>query len=168
MKRPHEPGGHWAETVLYSFQGNGDGAFANFGLVFDGARNLYGTSIGDYSYPGNLFELSPPTVKPGIWSESVLHNFTGGDQGYNPNGSLILGAKGSLYGTTEGQAFKLLPPGTPGGTWTYKTLYTFGASDGFPGAGLTFGKGGVLYGTTANGGSGACPSGCGTVFEIMP
>jgi hypothetical protein len=38
--------------------------------------------------------------------ESVLHSFTGGADGGNPSGGLILGPEGQLYGTTAfgGQA----------------------------------------------------------------
>jgi uncharacterized repeat protein (TIGR03803 family) len=50
-------------------------------------------------------------------------------------------------------------------------LYSFqGGSDGtFPYAGLIADKDGVLYGTTTSGGP-SCndPSGCGTVFMLMP
>ena len=33
---------------------------------------------------------------------------------------------------------------------------------------MIFGKTGELYGTTAYGGTGACPAGCGTVYELTP
>ncbi len=51
--------------------------------------------------------------------------------------------------------------------WTLATLYGFkGGTDGAnPQAGVTY-NGGVLYGTTADGGSAPCEVGCGTVFAV--
>lgn len=51
-----------------------------------------------------------------------------------------------------------------------RTLYSFtGGADGLSArADVVNGKGGVLYGTAYQGGTGACPSGCGTVFSLTP
>jgi uncharacterized repeat protein (TIGR03803 family) len=53
---------------------------------------------------------------------------------------------------------------------TEKVLYSFaGGADGAgPFGGLVADAQGNLYGTTATGGNGACPGGCGTVFELSP
>jgi uncharacterized repeat protein (TIGR03803 family) len=53
---------------------------------------------------------------------------------------------------------------------TEKVLYDFqGAPDGaFPYASPIVGTNGHLYGTTYNGGTDTCTSGCGTVFELIP
>jgi hypothetical protein len=70
--------------------------------------------------------------------------------------------------------FKLSPPTAPGGNWTETVLYAFtGGADGWlPLAGLIRDSAGVLYGTTAAGGTfgGAdCLNiGCGTVFSLTP
>jgi uncharacterized repeat protein (TIGR03803 family) len=67
----------------------------------------------------------------------------------------------------------LTPPVSPGGTWTADTLYSFGA-DIEPFGGVVVGIGGVLYGTTSDGGTGACFDefgmniGCGTVYSLTP
>src|SRR5262245_35070259 len=48
-------------------------------------------------------------------------------------------------------------------------LYTFTGFDGEePYSGLAIDAKGNLYGTTNEGGTGSCPLGCGTVFEVTP
>jgi len=91
---------------------------------------------------------------------------------------VTIGAGGVLYGTTNGNGigtvFSLSPPSSPGGAWSEHVLHVFGSNaDGSnPGAGVTIGAGGVLYGTTQFGGSvAACGQeepGCGTVFSLTP
>jgi uncharacterized repeat protein (TIGR03803 family) len=51
---------------------------------------------------------------------------------------------------------------------TEKVIYAFtgGADGGEPMSNLTLDAAGNLYGTTSGGGTGACNSGCGTVFEL--
>src|SRR5579863_8223258 len=100
---------------------------------------------------------------------TTIHNFMGGNDGSIPLGPLIISSGGVLYGTTEyggtkdqGTVFSLNPPAIPGGTWTHTVLYSFqgSPSDGkYPATRLVIGSGGVLYGTTTEGG----PSGYGTV-----
>jgi uncharacterized repeat protein (TIGR03803 family) len=177
LKPPKKQGGVWRKASVYDFQGGSDGAFPQAGLVFDKAGNLYGASLGTgYGY-SNIFQLSP--TKGGTWSESVLYNFTEVSNGYVPTVGPILGKKGDLYGTTseggqfgKGVVFDLAPPGTEADAWTENVLYSFrGGSDGFaPYGGLTFGKGGALYGTTPSGGNMTCGNGngCGTVFKVVP
>lgn len=115
---------------------------------------------------------------------TTLVNFAGAN-GNAPIGSMVQGADGNFYGTTNdggqvgsvecygngcGTVFKM----TPAGTLT--TLYFFcsqvGCPDGeYPQASLVIGSDGNLYGTTVGGGiiGGACGQpGCGTVFRITP
>jgi hypothetical protein len=203
MSPPSQAGGAWTETVLYSFQGGNDGYVPQGDLVFDKAGNLYGATLFgggkgascNSLYGGNcgtIFELSPPRVKGGAWTERVLHGFAGaglwseiGDGG-EPNGGLVLDEEGNLYGTTYfggyvgghcdggvggtgcGTIFELLRPIALGGDWTESLLYRFnagntGAPDGVnPAAGIVFDKVGNLYGTTYDGGI----DGWGIVFEL--
>ena len=184
LSPPKQKGGTWTETVLYSFPTAKQGYLPNGDLVFDSAGNLYGatefggghgtTCNGFYQYCGAVFELSPPKKKGGKWTEKVLHGFSSGKDGANPNGGLVLDGKGNVYGTTFGggnegwgTAFELKPPNPKGGAWTEKVLHHFqGSQDGVnPAAGLTFGNDSDLYGTTLTGGPGG---GGGTVFRLTP
>src|ERR1700685_343568 len=53
---------------------------------------------------------------------------------------------------------------------TEKVLYSFqGGADGAnPSISLVTDSAGNLFGTTSDGGTGACDGGCGTVFELTP
>lgn len=52
--------GFWDETVLHAFFNKGDGAYPWGAVVFDGAGNLYGTSVGDGTTTfGSVFEITP-------------------------------------------------------------------------------------------------------------
>jgi len=83
-------------------------------------------------------ELTPPAERGGAWTESIVHMFTGGSDGYYPLSGVPADAKGNLYGTTLsggafgfGTVFEVSPPAAPGGTWTESILYSFGgAPDG--------------------------------------
>jgi len=94
----------------------------------------------------------------------VLHKFTGGADGANPEDALTFDAAGNLYGTTRSTVFELSP--NPDGTWTETVLYDFtGAND--PSdirASVIFDANGNLYGTSHAGGD----YGAGTVYELMP
>jgi uncharacterized repeat protein (TIGR03803 family) len=100
--------------------------------------------------------------------QTVLHNFNlGGDNGgVNPLGSLIMDAKGFLYGTTagggltnNGVVFKMTQRGRE------TVLYPFaGGDDGAnPFAGVIMDAQGTLYGTTNRGGGSTTD---GTVFRL--
>jgi uncharacterized repeat protein (TIGR03803 family) len=185
----------YTQSVPYTFTGGGDGAAPAAGLISDSKGNLYGTAAygGDTSgssCPGQnpptgcgvIFELSPPSVGGGPWTETVLYTFTGGSDGGVPYAGLTFDSKGNLYGTTShggdtsgsncsgiggcGVVFELRPPSVGGTPWTETVLCTFtgGSDGGVPYAGLIFDAGGNLYGTTSGGGS----STYGVVFELSP
>ncbi len=171
--------GSWTESVLHAFMGGKDGGYPDHGhLIFDAAGNLYGTTAGWYGGGyGTVFELTPNSN--GTWTESVLHSFFGGEDGMEPEGTLIFDLTGSLYGTTagggaygHGTAFRLAPG--LDGKWKKDVLHQFrGGNDGSsPFSGVVFDTAGNLYGTTDDGGAGSCSdpygTGCGTVFELIP
>jgi hypothetical protein len=107
---PAQQGGAWTETVLHSFTLLTDGGVPGAGVILDAAGNLYGTTAvgGNYSCNagfndgcGLAYKLAPPATKGGVWKETVLHAFTGGSDGIQPEAALIFGKFGLLYGTTE-------------------------------------------------------------------
>jgi hypothetical protein len=195
LSPPTVKGGKWTETVLYSFTGGSDGLAPNPGLIFDSSGNLYGTTFDGgncHYYCGVIFQLAPPKVQGGAWTESVLHAFggPGSSDGGAPTSSLEFDKAGNLCGTAEfggnvvctnnpgpcGVVFQLSPPASQGGPWTETVAYNFrGIPDGgFPASPLTFDQQGNLYGTTTEGGTGPCNDGegttlgCGVMFEVSP
>jgi uncharacterized repeat protein (TIGR03803 family) len=189
--------------VLHVFQGgNSDGILPVGGVVFDAKGNLYGATTyggngGSNCFGGScgtVYQLSPPAKPGGVWTETVLYNFTGvtnQQDGELPNGGLVIDAAGNLYGVTAyggtgqcilfggvsgcGIVFELSPPSAPGGAWTKTIIYSFqGGADGqLPNGTLTFDLAGNLYGATSYGGGfGSCNAPyyqhCGTIFELSP
>ena len=185
---PVAPSVTWTETVLYGFTGTGgDGADPWTWLVRDAKGNLYGTTrrggdlscINGVGNPGCgvVFELSPEPrggcpsgSNTGTgWCETVLHTFTESPDGAAPEKSLLLDAKGNIYGITRdggacrscGAVFMLSPPVAPSVTWTETVLYS--APPGEPG-GLLRDTKGNLYVPTSDGGT----YGNGTAFMLAP
>lgn len=162
--------GTWAEKVLYSFTRGADGGWPEATLLFDSAGNLYSTTWYGGAYgAGVVFKLAPNS--DGTWTESVLHSFSGGTDGYQSWGALVFDTAGNLYGTTVyggayggGVVFQLVP--NSDGTWTENILHTFthGADGWCSPRGLVFDANGNLYGVTAFGGT----HDKGTIFELSP
>lgn len=168
--------GTWTENVLHQFTGGEDGGLPETTPVFDSSGNLYATAHTNTSgYRGGVvFKLSPNQDE--TWTETVLHQFTGGSDGSEPWAGVIFDTAGNLYGTTRyggasghGVVFMLTP--NQDGSWTESVLHSFtGGKDGSDPsiAGLNFDAAGNLYGATERGGVPACGDGCGIVFEMLP
>jgi uncharacterized repeat protein (TIGR03803 family) len=121
------------------------------------------------------------TVLPGgtlhAQTFTVLHSFTGGADGSQPQAGVIQDARGAVYGTTSrggsgnrlGVAYRLTYSQSG---WVVSTLAEFGPDgNGYePFGRLTLGPDGAYYGTTAYGGpqDGCGGGGCGTVFRLNP
>jgi hypothetical protein len=162
LSPPKQKDGKWTEKVLHSFAGGNDGATPDGGLAFDSKGAIYGaTSTGgnqgcktNYSVGcGTVFKLAPPRTKGRAWTEEQLHVFTGGSDGAGPNGSLVLDAKGALYGTAgggNGIVFRLRPGGSH--QWIEDVLYDFqNYRDGSGPYGLIPDLQGGFYGTAGSG-----------------
>lgn len=165
------------ERILYRFEGGGDGAHPESGVVMDSAGNLYGTTYGTprggnaCGACGTVFRISARSLK-----EMPLHAFAGDDDGAYPTAGLILDGAGNLYGVTQ--------LGGSGCTTSYiagcgtvfeiharshseTILQSYSAKGGWaPDGGLIADEAGNLYGTTSSGGCANGTGGCGTVFEI--
>jgi len=160
-------------TVFYSFSNNVDGAYPQAGLLPYTNGMLYGTAIdgGSNGY-GTVFQLTAAgRVTP-------IYSFTNGSDGANPQGALIDGQDGQLYGTCTaggsngtGTIFKI----TTNGVLT--ALYAFGVPTQFPGTagvdnqynadginpmGLLLGRDGNFYGVAHYGGL----NGSGSIFQF--
>ena len=163
-------GGIWNETVLYNFGDAPDAGGPGSAVVFDAFGNLYGTAPdGGANGEGAVYEIAHNN---GVWTESIIHDFTGGDDGaIGFLGRLLPDVFGNFYGVTElgghfgaGTVFKLTP--AAGGTWNFSTIFAFqGQPDaGFPYGGLIADAHGNLYGTAYFGGV----NGAGAVFKVGP
>ena len=151
-------------TTLASF-GSSDGSLPTGKLAQGTDGSLYGTTTGGGTYNhGTVYRV---TLEGTL---TTLYSFTGGTDGADPVGGLVLGSDGNLYGTTTGfdglagdvplgTVFQI----TPAGVLT--TLHNFSGPDGAdPNGGLVLGSDGNFYGTTSAGGT----KGDGTVFQITP
>jgi uncharacterized repeat protein (TIGR03803 family) len=173
------PGGSgWILTPLYSFAGGDDGALPQARVIIGPDGSLYGTTTsgGGTGCGGNgcgtVFNLRPPLNASANalsgWTETVLYQFRGGNDGSVPLGDLVFDQSGHLYGTTsrggstqQGTVYKLT---SSNGSWTESILHSFtgGLDGGQPAAGVIFNSAGQLFGTTQSGGA----FGHGLVFQL--
>ena len=159
-------------TVLHDFTGGEDGAEPAAGLTPDGTGNFYGTTTGSGAdSTGTVFQLRHTG---GNWVVKTL--VSGLDR---PEGRVVFGPHGNLYGTTSGAqcysgyfycggVYSLRQACSNANCpWLVSSLYQFGGlGDGAnPGTvDPVFDQAGNLYGTTFGGGA----SGNGVVFELSP
>jgi uncharacterized repeat protein (TIGR03803 family) len=147
-----------AFTLVHVF-GGAEGVGPSGGLVQGSTGTFYGATAagGQYGY-GTIYSVTP------AGAFTTLYSFTGQADGNGPQGSMVFGPDGSLYGVTlvggshgVGTVFRV----TTAGILT--TLYSFaGAADGsYPVTTLLLGADGNLYGTAAGG-----TMGRGTIFRI--
>jgi len=144
----------WKENVLYKFDGT-TGTAPVGGLVMDARGNLYGTTQGGGAHRvGVVFTLRHSN---GVWTEQILHSFSGGaDGGYPYAERLILDKAGNLYGTTQGGGINnygvVFRLSLTNSGWREKVLHSFdGTVESNPYSGLVMDAEGNLYGTCANG-----------------
>ena len=169
-------------STLYSFGSGGrmDAASPYDGPVRDGAGNLYGTTFsGGAGSVGAVYEVTPPAPGQTEWTETVIHSFSyprGTNDGAQPQGKLVLGSGGVLYGNTAGgggagnegggTVFSLTPPAKAGAAWKEKVLTVLPAPNGVPArpfGSMVQDSTGALYGVTSAGGQGT-----GILYTLTP
>jgi uncharacterized repeat protein (TIGR03803 family) len=172
-------GSAWLETVLYSFTGGKDGSYPNPQLVVDTSGNVFGTTLYGGVAPGlrgfgEAFELSPTSTG---WKRTMIAAFIGSganQPGSYPQFGVISDGAGNLYGVTSGgdgdfgNVYRM-EPSPLGGRWQFKVLHFLGtnANGSYP-MSLVRDSAGNLYSAGPTGGTGSCPSGCGTLFRLQP
>jgi uncharacterized repeat protein (TIGR03803 family) len=168
-----------------------DGSAPAAGLVADASGAFYGTTSQGgfegspcYYGCGVVYKLTPKGG--GVYAESVIYAFAGGNDGEEPLAPVTLDANGDLFGTTlSGGGTSCKPTGYVQGCGTifelspasqayaYLQLHAFqGVPDGaLPTSAVLVDAAGSLYGTTSSGGKldsqDYCgSSGCGTIFRF--
>ena len=158
--------GNWNYVVLHSFTANeGGNPYSTVAIDHSGA--LYGTTLYYALGCGTVFSLR--SGSGGTWSESTVHRFTCGDDGFSSYGVVFDGI-GRLYGTAyaggadeHGLIFYLAHQSAL--SWNELVLHAFDGSDGgAPAGNLIFDAHDNIYGTTYEG----APGLTGLVFELSP
>jgi uncharacterized repeat protein (TIGR03803 family) len=160
-------------TVLHSFNdAKREAKLPYTGLVQAADGFLYGTTLrGGDADKGTVYRIAPDGT-----GFTVLHQFDGG-AGENPEGTLVVGDDGALYGTTlqggsdnRGAVYRITTAGDFTLLYSFPKLSEFNisglavnAAGANPRAGL-LASGGAFYGTAYQGGE----HGWGTVFRITP
>jgi uncharacterized repeat protein (TIGR03803 family) len=149
-------------TILHIFNKSTDGTYPHDELIEGIDGYLYGMASGGVNGGGTIFKINPDDT-----NFTVLHNFNSSSDGFGsyPQGSLIEGSDGNLYGMTSaggdygfGTVFKLASNGTG-----FMILKSFNKTDGDrPLGSLIESSDGYLYGMTPNGGD----NDKGTIFKI--
>ncbi len=102
-------GSGWSEKILHSFSGTNDGQ-GPVTVSFDAKGNLLGATQGgglqncsSYAAPssggqacGVVYKLTPQ--QNGSWTETILHDFTGGADGGEVFGNLLVSPSGAVFG----------------------------------------------------------------------
>ncbi len=167
-------------TVLHNFtRSGGEGGNPYEALLEASDGNFYGTTWDGGSFDhGTIFKITPGGTFTTLYQFCLSDPATCPD-GYNPQGALMQGADGALYGTTTrggntvcfineyqgcGTIFRI------GTTGAFTQLHRFDGSDGAgPTWRLTQGTDGNFYGITYYlGPNTSCPNGCGTIYNMTP
>jgi hypothetical protein len=164
-------------TTIYQFKGGTDGGNPVSGLVIGPGGSIYGATASQVSTAESTIFRLTKNPSTGVWHETPIYSTVLAGIGANS----LVGTPDALYAVGPGKAcppfqrlcgsvISLTPPPKGKTAWTLTTLYEFkGGKDGFlPVGGLVVAPGGVIYGTTVNGGSTTCDggAGCGTVFKL--
>ncbi len=162
----------WTKTILHTFPdpGDTDGFYPEGDLIFDRAGNLYGTTVGGGSGApygclgfgcGVFYQM---VRSQNGWTEQIVHEFTGGQDGGVPHNGVVLDSSGNFIGTTcsggshfVGLVFQISAAG-----WMETPIYNFqGLQDGSCPSAFMQDAAGNIYGVTTT-------SRNGTIYELNP
>jgi uncharacterized repeat protein (TIGR03803 family) len=169
LSPPIDGSSDWTETSIFAFNvADGAQPVGNL-LAFKGS--LYGVTFqGGQFGQGVVFQLTPPANAGDNWSETVLHSFSGGTDGGEPQSGLLPDGKGGFFGTASqggatgnGDFYHLIAPTQAGGAWTLIPLHQFNGDDGAVPVGELLKHGNAIFGTTE--GSFSAP---GSVYRVIP
>jgi uncharacterized repeat protein (TIGR03803 family) len=167
-------GSSYSESILWNFRGNSDGAAptsaltpASLGVLFGVTYFGGGTGCDGYGC-GVAYELIPSGA---AYSERVLWRFGQGTDGDYPDGNIVLGEHGRLFGTAQqggthlaGIFYELVPHGTH---YIERVLWNFNPQSGGeePTGMLITNAQRTVYGTASYGGTSRW---FGTVYAFTP
>lgn len=148
--------------VIHDFGVSSDGAAPFATVTGDISGNLYGvTWKGPFEHGcffdgcGTVFKLSPNA--DGTWTEAILYEFTGGNDGFEPASPVAVDSTGNIYGVTQalgqepGTVFEIVR--SSDGSYMQRTLHTFDDTNGgLSPFEITLDRRGRLFGTTDFGG----------------
>jgi uncharacterized repeat protein (TIGR03803 family) len=133
-------------------------------------RIVTDTGIG-FMLLGALAILIPCPGAAQAVAYATLYSFQGSPDGVNPQGALVIGTAGALFGTTVaggtsqlGTVF-VMRPIRGSSEWKDRVLHSFSGLDGQSPSNLVSSGAGALYGTTSGGGAGG---GGGVIYELAP
>jgi len=150
-------------TILHTFNGS-DGADPIGQLIQANDGNFYGTTEkGGTGLYGVVYKITPSGTF------TVLHNFANDGQGSQPLAGVVQATDGKFYGTVStnpGVSSGLLYQITSTGVYTILHEYTRASNDGgSPQTAMIQHTGGILFGDTENGGTGAFCA-CGVLYSL--
>ncbi len=160
MLPPTAANPNWTYSVIYNVLGgfsSDEYVTVHGGIVY--VVSGYGGSGCGNAGCGTVYSLTPPQSGSGAWTQTILHQFTGGKDGAYPGGALAVDNQGLLYGTAShggtgchtssgcGTVFKLTPARAGGQPWDFSVIYHFpGGKLGQEPGGAVFDKQGNIYG----------------------
>jgi uncharacterized repeat protein (TIGR03803 family) len=164
--------GHWVEQTIHYFDSALNGGEQTGGdLVIDHGLNIYGASNNaGANMTGSVWEMVYHVNQARTFSLLYSFGADGSGDGTHPQSGVIVGANGTIYGTTgfggsndNGIVFALTKSNNQ---WQETILYKFtgGSDGGTPVGQLIQDKQGNLYGVALRGGT----NGGGVVFEVTP
>lgn len=146
--------------TLYAFTNGVDGEWPQITPAIDASDNIWGVSAvrNGAAYAGAVWSINAHGF-------AIRHQFTGGSDGWQPNGPLLLGSNGIFYGTTVGGGSAAGSNGygtvfsiSHGGAFAVVHAFKNGRDGAHPTGGLVQSADGRIFGGTQSG----------TIFAITP